>query len=233
MIALGVVQQQAQESGYRLDDDGTLAAQFEYERLPLDSTNLYADYTYTGTSRNLVALPRDITQAPGIVPLVDGETRVCGMYLSGMTPGVIPEFYLQMHNVDGSPDQILFNAKVKPDDGLESGTIKLEHGTFPGSMTTASTFYDGPFDGQVIALALTYDAGEVTCTLWVDGQPIVTSPAYETSGHVFADMLVNDEDGASGSIQIELTPSVPILSVNYGIFPAPAVDMDGTPTLES
>jgi hypothetical protein len=220
-------------TGYALRDDGTNAALFGYERLPLID-GIYGTYEYTGAARTLVALPQDISAAPGLVPLVEGQTRVCAFGIDDITPGNIPNFNFSVYNPSGSK---LFNAQVQVDDGATTGRIKLESGTFPGSMTTSDTYYEGELVGAGVTLALTYASGQITCTMYVTdslylagvgGHPVATSAAVAATGGVFADILVYDEVGATGSISININPSVPVLSDNFGNFPSGSVDMDGT-----
>ncbi len=222
-------------TGYSLSDTGANAAAFGMERLPLIG-GIYGTYTFTGAARSLIALPKKIDAAPGLVPFAEGQTRVCAFGISEITPGVIPDFNFGLYNPSGS---VLFNVKVEVDDGATTGRIRLEYGTYPGSMTTHTAHYEGDLVGAGITLALTYASGQVTCTMYVfgtylnGGNPIATSPAISATGGVFAEILVTDEVGASGSITVEINPSVPVLSDNFGNFPAGSVDMDGTAIVPS
>ena len=218
-------------TAYRLDDDGTNAATFLQSWLQTVSPDrLRATYTTTGNTASSVALPASIVAAPGLVTLVEGLPVVCGFTINAL-PAVedCSPINFGLYNFGGS-GSVLLNAEISKTDGVTTGEIKAQSGTFPPSVTQFGVSYLGELVGAKIAIQATLASGSLAAKIWVNGTLLGTSTGISTNGGVIA--LMQILDGATsdpgGVIDISCVPTVAAgLDATYGTFTAGAVDMTG------
>lgn len=220
-------------ANYPLDDDGALANSFSAQSLQtLAPARNRAQYEFTAPESDirLLALPAVIDEEPGLVPLVEGETRVCGFRINAVPEtGAAPKFYFQLYNIGGSPDSILAHVGVEQDADASTGTIGLEAGPFPGELNDYGTPYTGSLVGAKVALEMTYVDGELSATAHVNGTAIGSMPATETAGGFIALIQVRDGESAPAGevLDIEIVPCAAALADGYGTFAEGAMDMSG------
>lgn len=233
MMLLGCVASQTAgdvpANGYPLDDDGTNAASFGQSWLEtIAPARLRAQYTTTGTTGPLVALPAVINAAPGLVTLTEGVPRVCGFKINALpTAGNLNEFYLAVYNLGGA-GSVLVNAAVTKNNDATTGTIKGQSGTFPPSVADFGSTYTGSLIGAKIAIQVTLASGLLTAKLFVNGSILGTSTGIATDGGIIGLMQIIDGAGtaAGGVVDIECVPTISDgLDNSYGAFSENAIDM--------
>lgn len=212
---------------YKLDDDGTNAAAFGYVLLPtIAPARNRATYTLTATSQALVATPASLTEAPGLVTLVEGVPLVCGFTIHSVPEsGTINDFYFQLYNVGGS-GSVLVHATVNKDADATTGTIQGASGTYPPSVSNFGSAFTGELTGAKVAIQLTLSSGNLSGKLFVNGTLIGTSTPIATDGGVIAILNVSDGEG-TGVIDIQCVPDAASLAVGYGTFDAGAKNLLG------
>ncbi len=216
-----------QSLGYMLNDDGTNAAAFGYVLLPtIAPARLRATHTLTDTSQTLVATPASLTEAPGLVTLVEGVPLVCGFMIHSVpASGAINGFTFQLYNVGGS-GSVLVHASVNKDTDATTGTIRGASGTFPPSVANFGIAFAGELIGAKVSIQLTLASGELSGRLFVNGTLIGTSTPIATDGGVVAVLNVSDGEG-TGVLDISCVPDAASLATGYGTFDTGAVDMVG------
>lgn len=213
-------------SGYKLNDDGTNAAEFGAAFLPtISPARNRATYTLTATEQPLMALPAVIDAAPGLVTMTEGVPLVCGFICHSVpVSGAIEPFGITLYNIDG-PDPVVAAVtfrNVVDGEGIVEGSFGVSD---PGPIDFPTT-YTGAVAGVKVAIQLTLSSGNLTMKLFINGSYCGESAPIATTGGVVALMTLTDGTG-TGVIDISCVPDAASLATGYGAFDAAAVDMVG------